>query len=159
MRTLMALALLAFGTESRAAPVSLKGQAEAFSGQSVSLDPRLPVPACTDGIDIAWRSDTRSSLVARCAATGWSLVIPTAAERSSAFGRAPPIVRRGQPVQVMASGNGFRVLVEGVADQDGRAGERVVVRNLRSGRRMVVDIRTDGALILAGHAEAPAPGP
>lgn len=153
MRTLISLALIAFGAEAQAG--ALKLQAEAFSGQAVFLDPRLPVPDCPDGIDLAWRGDARTSLLAHCSATGWAMVIPVASARHGAAGRSPIIVRRGQPVQVMMSGNGFRVLVEGIAERDGRAGERVVVRNLRSGRRMAVEIGADGGMLLAAHAEGP----
>lgn len=154
VRIITTLALLAFSAEAVAGAASLKQRADAFSGMVVALDPRLPVPACPDGIGIAWRSDARTSLVAQCVATGWTLVIPVASAKAAAAGRAPTIVRRGQPVQVVTTGRGFRVSAEGVAERGGRAGERVVVRNLRSGRRMAADIGADGAMTLA-HSEAP----
>jgi len=145
--------------QAQAGSSDIRKQAEAFSGQAVALDPRLSIPACPEPVEIAWRSDARSSLLARCRAKGWSLVIPVALERRAAAGKAAAIVRRGQPVQVMANGNGFRVLVEGIAERDGRAGERLVVRNLRSGRRMLVDIGVDGGISLASYGQPAMEGP
>ncbi len=154
MRTLLSIILLCSAFEAAAGAGPLKQQAEAFSGQPVSLDSRLSVPDCPDGLTFAWRSDARSSLIARCNATGWGLVIPVAAGKALASARAPIIVRRGEPLQVIAGGKGFRVLVDGIAERDGRAGERIVVRNQRSGRRMTVDIDADGAIMLSANAAA-----
>jgi len=155
MRTLISVILLVCAAEAHADTAALREQAESFAGLPISLDPRLPVPPCPNRMALDWRGNARTSLLAHCAATGWAMVIPVGAAGRAATGRAQAIVRRGQPVHVLASGNGFRVMVEGVAERDGRTGERVVVRNMRSGRRMAVDIGPDGGMMLATRAEDP----
>ena len=44
----------------------------------------------------------------------------------------PPIVRRGDMVQVIAESSILKVAVKGIVKQDGAAGERVKVINMRS---------------------------
>ena len=159
MRAIPIFAFLLMATPCGASTGLFKAEAEAFAGQAIVLDPRLPVPACSGGFAFAWRSEAQSSVVARCASTAWTMILPVAAAQRASSRSAPPVVRRGQPVQVMVGGNGFRVLAEGIAERDGRAGERIAVRNIRSGRRMVVDIEPDGAIVLTARADAAADRP
>lgn len=45
-----------------------------------------------------------------------------------------PLILTGSPVQVRYAGNGFQILVDGIAREDGRRGERIRVKSLSSGR-------------------------
>jgi hypothetical protein len=121
--------------------------AEAMAGRPVRVDPRLAVPACKGGLEVTWRDDSRRALRVRCLAPGWHYVLPVGGEGTAS---RTPLIRRGQPVQVLTGGAGFRVVIEGVAEGEGHIGQRVVVRNLRSGQRLLADVGADGALRLAG---------
>lgn len=133
--------------------VSLRAQLEAFAGQPVALDPRVGAPPCADGVRIDWRDASGRALLARCPATGWQLVVPVGSLARSAPDRRPALlVRRGEPVVVRVGGAGFQVQVEGEALAEGRAGDRILVRNRRTGQRFAVEIAEDGVLQLARAA-------
>lgn len=135
------------------AAVGLRAQLEAFAGQPVGLDPRIGAPACAGGIRIGWRDESGRTLVARCPATGWQLVVPVGSvARVRPDARSALLVRRGEPVVVRAGGAGYQVQVEGEALAEGRAGDRILVRNRRTGQRFAVEIAEDGALQLARAA-------
>jgi flagella basal body P-ring formation protein FlgA len=85
--------------------------------------------------------------MARCASTGWQLGLPLAVAPTAAV-----LVRRGQPVQVVAEGSGYRVSIDGVAEGEGRAGGLVRVRNVRTGRKFLAAVGPDGRLLLARAA-------
>jgi flagella basal body P-ring formation protein FlgA len=50
------------------------------------------------------------------------------------------LVRRGEPVIIMAQSNGMMVRVQGKALMDGHHGEMIRVRNTRSGRKLVAEV-------------------
>lgn len=117
-----------------------------FAGQPVGIDPRLRVPQCAWQLE--WRDDRREAIVAHCPEQAWRAVLPMASARPELA--EAPSVRRGDPVTVEVAGNGYRLQVDGVADGPVRPGGRVVVRNLRSGRKMIAEMGADHVLRLAG---------
>lgn len=159
MRTLMLIMMIFAAGDAQAATGALKAMAEAFAGQPVALDPRISVPDCPGGIGIDWRGEARSSLIAHCVASGWRLVVPVARGTAPAAGPSPVLVRRGEPVQIVGGGAGFRVVVQGRAERDGRAGERIIVRNAQSGKAVAVLVGADGRLLLSAGPEATPQGP
>lgn len=50
------------------------------------------------------------------------------------------LVRRGEPVIIMAQSNGMTVRVQGQALMDGQHGQMIQVRNTRSGRKLVAEV-------------------
>jgi len=136
-----------------AGSAALRAQAEAFAGRPVLLDPRLTVPDCGGGLQLIWREGAGQALLATCASSGWRLVIPVAS--ATQMKAVTALVRRGDPVLVQAGGPGLSVRLEGVAESDGRAGGRVMVRNARTGERISAEVRPDGQLWLAGQGGAP----
>jgi flagella basal body P-ring formation protein FlgA len=134
-----------------------RAQVEAFAGRPVMVDPRIEVPDCGGSLALAWRGDDRRSVVASCPQSAWRLAIPVggAAPAMAAIpARVAPIVRRGEPVTVLAEGPGFTIRLDAVAEGDGRPGGRLLVRNLRSGVRVPVEVGMDGMLRVARSVAA-----
>jgi flagella basal body P-ring formation protein FlgA len=127
---------------------ALIAQIAAFTGQPVDLDPRLAPPDCAGPPAIAWLPPGRSAVSVTCAAPGWRLFVPVAAVSPSP--PAAPLVRRGDVVAVSASGDGFRITVDAVAESDAATGERVRLRNKASGERLQAIVGADGNLWLTG---------
>jgi flagella basal body P-ring formation protein FlgA len=59
---------------------------------------------------------------------------------------APILVERGQSVVLIAGGDAFEVRMQGKALASGAAGERVLVSNHRSGRRVEGIVNVDGTV-------------
>jgi len=141
--------LILFGSPALAGATGLRAHAEAFAGAPVRVDPRLDIPACPNPIHIDWRGEDRRALLATCPATSWRLVLPVSGG-PSVVGRSAPLIRRGEPVTVEAAGPGYAIRIDAVAQGDGWPGERLMVKNLRSGALVPVDVEEGGALLLSG---------
>ena len=125
---------------------ALAGQIRGFAGSQPRLDPRLVVPRCPSPA-LSW---ARADVVrVDCAAPAWTLYVPVDAPAAMAVAapRPRPAIRRGETVLVDATGPGFAVTIEAVADRDAEA-DRVVVKG-PAGRRFTARIGPDGALSLA----------
>jgi flagella basal body P-ring formation protein FlgA len=125
---------------------ALREAAELESGRPVLMDPRITVPPCAT--PPAFEPVGDRALMARCPASGWSLLLPFASPGVSR--PAPPLVRRGDPVRVRLKGAGYEVRIEGVAMANGSAGARVRVK-LPQGNQLLAEIDQDGGLTLAGQ--------
>lgn len=138
---------MAQSSENRAAEV-LRARAEQFSGSPVLVDSRLNLPPCAAEAHLRWHVPGQS-MNASC--ENFSMIIPLTAGSGpqARAARMPIAVKRGDPVMISASGSGFRVMLEGVAEANGRPGERIMVRNANSGRRVLTAIDEDGSLTLA----------
>jgi flagella basal body P-ring formation protein FlgA len=55
----------------------------------------------------------------------------------------PPVVKRGDLVQVLAQSKGMKISVKGVAKQNGGVGERIRVQNMRSKRIIYAQVLDD----------------
>ncbi len=128
---------------------ALRLRLEAMAGGPVRLDPRLVSPACPEPHGLAWRDTPGKSLVVSCPALGRRLVVPVASGPLPPGSRspAPPLVRRGARVRVAVEGPAFRVSVEAVAETEGAAGERIVLRNSSSGQRFAGLVQADGEVV------------
>lgn len=125
---------------------ALAAQIAAFTGQAVTLDPRLAPPDCLVPPAIAWVPPGRGAVSITCATPGWRLYVPVAASATP----SAPLVRRGDVVAVTAAGAGFRITVAAVAEADGVAGARIRLRNKASGEPLQALVGDDGNLWLPG---------
>lgn len=64
---------------------------------------------------------------------------------------APPVVKRGDPVQIRNGVSGLEISAEGVAEEDAPQGSRVRVRNTASGSRMQAIVAGPGIVVLPGY--------
>ena len=81
-------------------------------------------------------------------AVGMELTRPLPAGASLRYGQVdlPELVSRGQTVTLVAGGGGLEVRMQGKAMGSGAQGDRLVVTNLRSGRRVEGVILADGSV-------------
>lgn len=150
-----ALGLAVSGAPALANAAGLRLAVEEFAGQAVILDPRISVPDCGANFALSWTGGAQTAVMARCAPAGWQLVIPVARQGVAANrpARTQPLVQRGDLVTVSARGPGYAIQIDGVAERAGRPGERMLVRNIRTGARIPVIVQEDGSLMIS-HAGA-----
>lgn len=133
---------------------ALDAAAAAFAGAPVGaeggplapIDARLRLTPCSADPTLSWRSARRDAIVIQCPdPAGWRLYV---AVRMAAAAPAPtpgiaipaarpePVIRRGDPVSIVAEQAGFSVSTDGVAIADAAPGARIQVRV--EGRRNLV---------------------
>jgi flagella basal body P-ring formation protein FlgA len=155
------LVLLAAASEAAAVPgfqdldaldrkvaISLGADIGAPGGAANPIDRRLRLAPCADAVV---EPPIGGAATVRCPSLGWRLRVPlmrgggsSTATGSSAVARvrAEPVVRRGDPVEMLVSTGAFTVSLQAIAEQDGAPGDRIRVRaDAKSAPRMaeVVD--------------------
>lgn len=151
-RMLTGATLLLAAVSATAGTAGFRQAVEEFAGQPVVFDPRISVPDCASAMEFSWSSSERRGVVASCAAAGWRLVLPVAgggARQQGVTRNEAPVIRRGDLVQVTARGANYAIYVDAVAEGSGRPGGRMLVRNLRTGARIPVEVGADGTLTLS----------
>lgn len=100
------------------------GQNGADASQVQPLDQRLRLARCPEPatIDMA----VRGELVVRCPAIGWRLRVPVIVPIAA---QSAIVIRRGDNVELAVGGNGFSVVSNAVAMEDGREGGYVRVKS------------------------------
>ena len=68
--------------------------------------------------------------------------MPVAARAMPALG--PAVIKRGDPVELAATDNGFTVTTEAVAQEDGRVGGRIRVKPVDKGAIVVGEVVDTG---------------
>jgi len=121
--------------------IALAAQIVAFTGSPPQLDPRLQLAACATPI-VTWTA-THAAVVAECREPTWRIFVPLRVPSAAA------LIRRGDAVTVGAGGAGFRVAVEGIADNDAGIGMRLQVKTA-SGARLTGIVAADGSVALPG---------
>ncbi|MGI4731944.1 MAG: flagella basal body P-ring formation protein FlgA [Janthinobacterium lividum] len=108
----------------------------ADGGARTPVDPRLKLAACST-VAMAWRNDSHDAVVVSCSGPDWRVFVPVlhAAPLPIAPGlvpamtaKAPPVIRRGDPVLVEAGIDGFSITREGIAMGDAAAGARFLLK-------------------------------
>ena len=125
--------------------IALAAQITVFAGSPPQLDPRLQLAACPSPV-ISWAA-TRAAVVAECRDPAWRIF---AAVRAAP---AAVVIRRGDAVTVNAGGIGFRVAVEGIADDDAGVGMRLRVKTA-AGAHLTGIVGADGSIKLPGYSVA-----
>lgn len=123
---------------------TLAAQIGSFAGSAPVLDPRLQLAACP-APEIGWAGPTRAAVSVQCDTPAWRIYVPLASRPA-----VVPLVRRGDAVMVAVGGSGFSVTVDGVAEADAAAGDRLRVK-LASGRLIAI-VGDDGNLTLPGYS-------
>jgi flagellar basal body P-ring formation protein FlgA len=103
-------------------------------GPATSIDRRLKLAACPSTVQID--PPVMGAVALRCPAANWRIRVPIArlsgAMQASTGGTmsAKPdlVVRRGDPVDLVAETNGFSVSVSATAQEDGATGSRIRVK-------------------------------
>ena len=103
-------------------------------GPAVAIDRRLKLAACPATVQID--PPVMGAIALRCAPLNWRIRVPiqrlgnaqNVAMGSVMGAKADPVVRRGDPVDLIAETNGFSVSVSAIAQEDGAPGARIRVK-------------------------------
>ncbi len=108
-------------------------------GPRSEVDTRLKLAVCPM-VSLAWRTDTHDAVVVTCPDPQWRIFVPVLTPATPptpavivgtpAAPAAKPVIviKRGDPITVVAGSGGFSVSRDGVAMSDAAAGARVLVR-------------------------------
>ena len=125
-------------------------------GAATRLDRRLRLAPCPQPAQIG--EPIAGAVTVQCAAIGWRIRVPLAGGGSVHAAAAPiapvarpePVVRRGDQVELVASGRAFSVSTLAVAEQDGAPGDRIRVRTERRSAPVFGLVQSDGRVTLPG---------
>jgi flagella basal body P-ring formation protein FlgA len=103
-------------------------------GPATAIDRRLKLAACPVTVQID--PPAMGAVALRCAPLNWRIRVPIArlgnaqnvAMGSVMGAKGELVVRRGDPVDLIAQNNGFSVSVSATAQEDGAAGSRIRVK-------------------------------
>jgi flagellar basal body P-ring formation protein FlgA len=100
-------------------------------GPLAKIDPRLKLASCSESPEFSWRSEARDAIVIRCPdPKGWRIFVnvKSAPAAAAVAVKAEPVIRRGDPIVLEASRDGFSVSADGVAMGDAAPGARLQVK-------------------------------
>lgn len=138
-------------------------------GPVAPVDRRLRLAACPDLPEVT--GPAFGAAIVQCKAIGWRIRVPLqpgageasmgmAAARPAAYSRAAaPVVRkeviikRGDPVQLVAGGAAFTVSRQMIADEDGAAGDLIRVRNDSKSDPVLAQVMENGIVRVPGFKE------
>lgn len=95
------------------------------------IDRRLKLAGCGESPEFSWRGETRDAIVIRCPdPKGWRIFVNVRAAPVAALAsvKAEPVIRRGDPITLEASRDGFSVSADGIAMGDAAPGGRLQVK-------------------------------
>ena len=107
-------------------------------GARTAVDARLKLANCSM-VSLNWRTDSHDSVVVTCPDPQWRIFVPMLMPASAPPAAAPAaapvlaaklaiVIKRGDPVTVVAGDGAFTVTRDGIATTDAAAGARVLIR-------------------------------
>lgn len=127
-------------------------------GPVAHIDRRLKLAACP--VPVTIDPPALGALPLRCEPLGWRIRVPlvrvpgaqaqTAAGFAPAQPQTPPLIKRGDPVQLVAASQGFSVSMAGTAQEDGRAGGRLRVKTDIAGPVVIGQVVDTGIVRVGG---------
>ncbi len=120
-------------------------------GPSRPVDRRLKLAPCPE--PASFEPPALGAATIRCEPLGWRIRVPLvriAAAAQAAGGKAEPIVRKGDQVELTASSGSFTVSTVAVAEQDGAPGDRIRVRSEGKKGAVIGVVTEDGRVSLPG---------
>ena len=118
-------------------------------GPATAIDRRLKLAPCPTLVTID--PPALGAVALRCPAAGWRIRVPLmrAAAQAAAV-KAPALVRRGDPVELVAGGGAFSVSAQAVAQEDGAAGERIRVKTDQKSAVIFAEVVDAGIVRIPG---------
>lgn len=106
-----------------------------IGGAMSRVDRRLRLEPCRSALSLAWRTQSRDSVVVKCGDLGsWRLFVPVKRDASAA-GVAElgvTVVNKGDGVSIAVTGDGFTVAQPGEAMEAGAVGSWIRVRAINA---------------------------
>lgn len=95
-------------------------------GPAAPIDRRLKLAPCP--APVAIDPPALGAVAMRCPAAGWRIRVPLMRAATAATTKVAPLVRRGDPVELVAQSEAFSVSAQAIAQEDGGAGDRIRVK-------------------------------
>ena len=137
-------------------------------GPVTHLDRRLKLQPCPQPVTID--PPALGAVALRCEALGWRIRVPlmkspnaqavanaTAVRHGAptsyepAQPMTPPLIKRGDPIQLIAGDGGFSVSTAAVAQEDGRLGSRIRVKPDDKGQIVIGTVEDSGRVRVASY--------
>ena len=122
-------------------------------GPMAPIDRRLKLAACPQNVAID--PPAMGAIALRCG-TNWRIRVPLARlaaaypQATAMSVRVEPVVRRGDPVDLVADSQGFSVSVSAIAQEDGAPGSRIRVKTDGKSQPMFAEVVDAGLVKLPG---------
>lgn len=132
-------------------------------GPVAPVDRRLKLAACPQIPSVT--GPVFGAAMVECKAIGWRIRVPlrpggaTAGAPSAAYARAAAkperviLIKRGDPVQLVAGGRAFTVSRMMVADEDGAVGDMIRVREDRKSDPVLAQVMENGIVRVPGFKQ------
>lgn len=133
-------------------------------GAVAPVDRRLRLAACPAMPEVT--GPAFGAAIVQCQAIGWRIRVPlrldqaAVAGRPAAYGRTAVtarskeiLIKRGDPVQLVAGGAAFTVSRQMIADEDGAAGDLIRVRNDARSDPVLAQIMENGIVRVPGFKD------
>jgi len=139
-------------------------------GAAAPVDRRLRLAACPEMPDVS--GPAFGAAIVQCKSIGWRIRVPlkagaeqnaanaAAMVRSAAYGRAAiparskeMLIKRGDPVQLVAGGASFMVSRQMIADEDGAAGDMIRVRSDSKADPVLAQVMENGIVRVPGFKD------
>jgi flagellar basal body P-ring formation protein FlgA len=132
-------------------------------GPANHIDRRLKLTPCPTPVTID--PPALGAVALRCEQLGWRIRVPimrlpTAPAQQAAAGgqviqagyqpaqpQTPPVIKRGDPVQLVSGSGGFTVSTEATAQEDGRVGGRIRVKPADGKAQIVIGQVVDTGIV------------
>jgi flagella basal body P-ring formation protein FlgA len=105
-------------------------------GARTAVDGRLKLATCPT-VALSWHTEAHDAVTVTCSGPDWRVFVPVvraapvavaAVAAAPVTAKAPPVIRRGDPVTIEAGSDGFSITREGVAVGDAAPGARFMVK-------------------------------
>lgn len=129
-------------------------------GPVAPVDRRLKLAACPEVPQVS--GPVFSAAMVECKSIGWRIRVPLRAGGANHYNRsaqavakakATPLIKRGDPVQLVAGGTSFTVSRIMIADEDGVVGDMIRVREDRRSDPVLAQIVEDGMVRIPGFKD------
>lgn len=117
-------------------------------GPMAPIDRRLKLASCPSPVEID--PPALGAVALRCPAAGWRIRVPLMRATTNVAVKAPPLVRRGDPVEIIAQSESFSVSAQAIAQEDGAAGQRIRVRTDPKAPTIFAEVVDMGVVRVAG---------
>lgn len=119
-------------------------------GPASPLDRRMKLAACPELA--VFEAPQLGAVTIRCEPLGWRIRVPLVRSASieTAAVKALPAVRKGDQVELRASGGAFQVSMVAIAEEDGAPGDRIRVRHGPKEPAVIAEVDGPGTVFLPG---------
>jgi flagellar basal body P-ring formation protein FlgA len=105
---------------------ALDVQVAAVAEAAQPIDRRLKLARCPESVAVD--PPALGAVALRCKSLGWRIRVPLV-QTTKAEAASEIIIRRGDAVELISSGDGFEVSTRGTAIEDGRLGKAIRVKS------------------------------